>query len=140
MADAVRRYLVIDNNIPVYRVHVLGLGSARLASAEGTAKKVRGAHVDVSLLKNDLEQLSSAQPISTSAASTSTEGGVSGAATTAPAAAPASQPASTQPASNLNAPASPSTPTPNAAPSATTPQQQPPAPSGQQQPAVPPQQ
>ena len=29
MADAVRRYLVINNDVPVYRVHVLGLGNLR---------------------------------------------------------------------------------------------------------------
>jgi len=59
MADAVRRYLVINNDIPVYRVHVLGLGNAPMPSSDGTAaKRVRGARVEVSLLKNDLEQLS----------------------------------------------------------------------------------
>jgi outer membrane protein OmpA-like peptidoglycan-associated protein len=59
MADAVRRYLVIKNDIPVYRVHVLGLGNAPMPSSDGTtAKRVRGAFVEVSLLKNDLEQLS----------------------------------------------------------------------------------
>lgn len=64
MADAVRRYLVINNDIPVYRVHVLGLGNAPMQSSDGTAKRVRGARVEVSLLKNDLEQLSAAQPVS----------------------------------------------------------------------------
>jgi len=64
LADAVRRYLVINNDIPVYRVHVLGLGNAPRQSSDGTAKRVRGARVEVSLLKNDLEQLSAAQPVS----------------------------------------------------------------------------
>ncbi len=65
LADAVRRYLVINNDIPVYRVHVLGLGNAPMPSSDGTvAKRVRGARVEVSLLKNDLEQLSAAQPMS----------------------------------------------------------------------------
>jgi outer membrane protein OmpA-like peptidoglycan-associated protein len=64
LADAVRRYLVINNDIPVYRVHVLGLGNAPMQSSDGTAKRVRGARVEVSLLKNDLEQLSAAQPVS----------------------------------------------------------------------------
>jgi outer membrane protein OmpA-like peptidoglycan-associated protein len=63
LADAVRRYLVINNDIPVYRVHVLGLGNAPMQSSDGTAKRVRGARVEVSLLKNDLEQLG-AVPIS----------------------------------------------------------------------------
>jgi len=65
LADAVRRYLVINNDIPVYRVHVLGLGNAPMQSSDGTAaKRVRGARVEVSLLKNDLEQLNAAQPVS----------------------------------------------------------------------------
>jgi outer membrane protein OmpA-like peptidoglycan-associated protein len=69
MADAVRRYLVINNDIPVYRVHVLGLGNAPMQSEDGTTKRVRGARVEVSLLKNDLEQLSAAQPTSSSSTS-----------------------------------------------------------------------
>ncbi|HEX9121716.1 MAG TPA: OmpA family protein [Terriglobales bacterium] len=64
LADAVRRYLVINNDIPVYRVHVLGLGNTPMQSSDGTAKRVRGARVEVSLLKNDLEQLNAAQPVS----------------------------------------------------------------------------
>ena len=66
LAEAVRRYLVINNDIPVYRVHVLGLGNAPMPSSDGTAKRVRGARVEVNLLKNDLEQLSVAQPTSIS--------------------------------------------------------------------------
>lgn len=136
MADAVRRYLVIQQEIPVYRVHVLGLGSARLQTAEGTqAPRVRGARVEVSLLKNDLEQLSA--PGAGSA--TTTQGGVSGAATTAPATAPAEQPPASQPASNMNNPASPSMTPPNAA-SPVPPKQQQPAPREQQQQAIPPKQ
>jgi outer membrane protein OmpA-like peptidoglycan-associated protein len=64
MAEAVRRYMVINHDIPVYRVHVLGLGNAAMPSEDGTAKRVRGARVEVSLLKNDLEQLNTAQPLS----------------------------------------------------------------------------
>ena len=111
MAEAVRRYLVINNDIPVYRVHVLGLGNTPMQTSDGTpAKRVRGARVEVSLLKNDLEQLSAAQPISSNGSS-STQGGVSGTATQ-----PASsnsntqQPASNGPASDLNTPASSSAP------------------------------
>jgi outer membrane protein OmpA-like peptidoglycan-associated protein len=110
MADAVRRYLVINSEIPVYRVHVLGLGNAAIPSGDGTAKRVRGARVEVSLLKNDLEQLSSMQPISSgsSASPMSYQGGMSGAATPSqPASSPGSeQPAQDTPASDMNAPAS----------------------------------
>lgn len=66
MAEAVRRYMVINHEIPVYRVHVLGLGNMPTQSEDGTTKRVRGAFVEVSLLKNDLEQLNVAQPASNS--------------------------------------------------------------------------
>lgn len=58
MAEAVRRYLVINNDVPVYRVHVLGLGSTQIKTeGEEAPKRVRGARVEISLLKNDLESL-----------------------------------------------------------------------------------
>ncbi|MBV9342152.1 MAG: OmpA family protein [Acidobacteria bacterium] len=61
MADAVVRYLVENHEIPVYRIYVLGMGNAPLpAAAEeqgGKPRRVSGGRVEVSLLKNDLEQL-----------------------------------------------------------------------------------
>jgi outer membrane protein OmpA-like peptidoglycan-associated protein len=71
MAEAVRRYMVINNEVPVYRVHVLGLGNTPIPASDGTAKRVRGTRVEVSLLKNDLEQLSSAQPLTPGSSMTS---------------------------------------------------------------------
>ncbi len=132
MAEAVRRYLVINNEIPVYRVHVLGLGNMPMKNSDGTtAKRLRGSRVDVSLLKNDLEQLSSAQPISSTGSST--QGGVSGTATQPASESNTQQPTSNGPASNMNIPASSSAP-------ATA---QPASPADQQQsapPSTPPQQ
>ncbi|MBZ5630520.1 MAG: OmpA family protein [Acidobacteriia bacterium] len=137
MADAVRRYLVINHEIPVYRVHVLGLGNAAIPSSDGTAKRVRGARVEISLLKNDLEQLSAMQPVSSgsSASPAAYQGGSSDA---APQSQPASSPSSEQPAPNMPAsdmnppestvapataqPDSPAPPQPSATPS-TLPQQ-----------------
>ncbi|MBZ5511822.1 MAG: OmpA family protein [Acidobacteriia bacterium] len=92
MADAVRRYLVINNDIPVYRVHVLGLGNAPMPSSDGTAKRVRGARVEVSLLKNDLEQLSA--PMSNSPTSNITAPATSISPATAQMVLPAQQSAS----------------------------------------------
>jgi outer membrane protein OmpA-like peptidoglycan-associated protein len=58
MADSVVRYLVLNHEIPVYRIYVVGMGNAPVASAEETGKKhVSGGRVEISLLKNDLEQL-----------------------------------------------------------------------------------
>jgi outer membrane protein OmpA-like peptidoglycan-associated protein len=59
MADAVVRYLVENQEIPVYRIYVLGMGNAPApaASSEEKPKRMSGGRVEVSLLKNDLEQL-----------------------------------------------------------------------------------
>jgi len=62
MADSVVRYLVLNHDVPVYRIYVVGMGNAPLpnASEEGkTAKRTSGGRVEISLLKNDLEQLAS---------------------------------------------------------------------------------
>ena len=60
MAEAVVRYLVLNHEIPVYRIYLLGLGNAPVqASAEGSKpKRTSGGRVEISLMKNDLEQLS----------------------------------------------------------------------------------
>jgi outer membrane protein OmpA-like peptidoglycan-associated protein len=55
MADSVVRYLVLNHQIPVYRIYVLSMGSASMAGADGTmAKPISGGRVEISLLKNDL--------------------------------------------------------------------------------------
>jgi outer membrane protein OmpA-like peptidoglycan-associated protein len=63
MADAVVRYLVENHEIPVYRIYVLGMGNAPVptsADEQGAKpKRMSGGRVEVSLLKNDLEQLAS---------------------------------------------------------------------------------
>jgi outer membrane protein OmpA-like peptidoglycan-associated protein len=61
MADSVVRYLVLNHEIPVYRIYVVGMGNAPIASTEegGKAKRISGGRVEISLLKNDLEQLAS---------------------------------------------------------------------------------
>jgi hypothetical protein len=64
MADSVARYLVLNHEVPLYRVYVLALGNAPVNNDdEKTAKRTSGGRVEISLLKNDLEQLSaSTQP------------------------------------------------------------------------------
>ena len=60
MANSVVRYLVEKNEVPVYRIFVMGLGNARLAAAEGSdAKAARVNRVEISLLKNNVDQLTS---------------------------------------------------------------------------------
>jgi outer membrane protein OmpA-like peptidoglycan-associated protein len=64
MADAVVRYLVLNHDIPVYRIYVVGMGNAPAPAAQDqtAAKHTSGGRVEVSLLKNDLEQLASTTP------------------------------------------------------------------------------
>ncbi|HEY5162774.1 MAG TPA: OmpA family protein [Terriglobales bacterium] len=62
MAEAVRRYLVINSEVPVYRVHVLGMGNAPVKTEDGKMQRVRGARVEIALLKNDLESLTVSNP------------------------------------------------------------------------------
>ena len=60
MADSVVRYLVLNHEIPVYRIFVVGMGNAPVATDDPAAKtkRVSGGRVEISLLKNDVEQLS----------------------------------------------------------------------------------
>jgi outer membrane protein OmpA-like peptidoglycan-associated protein len=48
MAESVVRYMVLNHEIPVYRIYLVGMGN-----------HISGGRVEISLLKNDLEQLSS---------------------------------------------------------------------------------
>jgi outer membrane protein OmpA-like peptidoglycan-associated protein len=58
MAESVVRYLVLTHDIPVYRIYLVGMGNAPVPSDDPKAKRVSGGRVEVSLMKNDLEQLS----------------------------------------------------------------------------------
>lgn len=59
MAESVVRYLVLTHEIPVYRIYLVGMGNAPLPTDEtAKTKRISGGRVEVSLLKNDLEQLS----------------------------------------------------------------------------------
>jgi outer membrane protein OmpA-like peptidoglycan-associated protein len=57
MADAVVRYLVLNHEIPVYRIFVVGMGNAPTTDAQGKTIRMNGGRVEVSLLKNNLDQL-----------------------------------------------------------------------------------
>jgi outer membrane protein OmpA-like peptidoglycan-associated protein len=59
MAESVVRYLVLNHEIPVYRIYLVGMGNAPIATDDAAkTKRVSGGRVEISLLKNDLEQLS----------------------------------------------------------------------------------
>jgi outer membrane protein OmpA-like peptidoglycan-associated protein len=60
MAESVVRYMVLNHEIPVYRIYLVGMGNAPVAGdADAMTKHISGGRVEISLLKNDLEQLSS---------------------------------------------------------------------------------
>ena len=98
MAQMVVRYLVLNHNVPVYRVYTVGMGNAPI-QAEGKTIRTRGGRVEISLLKNGLGDLASSGPANASAAPGST-GGVTGAAPTAAPSNETEQPAA--PAGNAN--------------------------------------
>jgi outer membrane protein OmpA-like peptidoglycan-associated protein len=70
MAESVVRYMVLNHEIPVYRIYLVGMGNAPVAGTEADAKTkhISGGRVEISLLKNDLEQLSSNSPATTATA------------------------------------------------------------------------
>jgi outer membrane protein OmpA-like peptidoglycan-associated protein len=59
MAESVVRYLVLNHDIPVYRIYLVGMGNAPVPASTSDAKpkRITGGRVEVSLLKNNLEQL-----------------------------------------------------------------------------------
>ena len=63
MAESVVRYLVLNHDIPVYRIYLVGMGNAPIPAAasasEAKPKRITGGRVEISLLKNNLEQLAS---------------------------------------------------------------------------------
>jgi outer membrane protein OmpA-like peptidoglycan-associated protein len=73
MAESVVRYLVLNHEIPVYRIYLVGMGNAPTPATAGDTttkpKRITGGRVEISLLKNNLEQLAST---GTSSAPTST--------------------------------------------------------------------
>ncbi len=114
MAQSVVRYLVLEHEIPVFRVFTVGMGNAPVASENGKARRTSGGRVEISLLKNSIGDLD-VQPIQAggSVASGSASSG------SAPADAlpqsdqqpassttPAGQPAATQPPASTQQPQS----------------------------------
>ncbi len=60
MANSVVRYLVEKNEVPLYRVFVMGMGNAKFPAAEDNdGKPAHGKRVEISLLKNNVDHLAS---------------------------------------------------------------------------------
>jgi len=75
MAQMVVRYLVLNHDVPLYRIYTVGMGNAPLPASDGKMHRARGGSVEISLLKNGLGDLASTNgsaPAATSTPSTST--------------------------------------------------------------------
>ena len=68
MADAVVRYLVLNHEIPAYRIYAMGMGNAPATAEEASTGKRSGRNrIEVSVLKNSVDQLASTSPSGASA-------------------------------------------------------------------------
>ncbi|MGH9394002.1 MAG: OmpA family protein [Terriglobales bacterium] len=61
LADAVVRYLVLQHNVPLFRIYTMGMGNAapaaaQMASSSAPAKATAGGTVEIKILKNSLGQ------------------------------------------------------------------------------------
>jgi len=66
LAEAVKRYLVTEHQIPVYRLHTVALGNAPIASTTAseteTPQKVRASSVHIRLMENSLAAREASSP------------------------------------------------------------------------------
>jgi outer membrane protein OmpA-like peptidoglycan-associated protein len=66
LAEAIKRYLVTEHQIPVYRMHAVAMGNATMAMNSGDPnekpERIRTSSVHVRLMENSLAAPASAQP------------------------------------------------------------------------------
>lgn len=62
LAEAVKRYLVTEHQIPVYRMHAVALGNVQVASADGDTAPVKTSSVHIRLMENSLAAQDNASP------------------------------------------------------------------------------
>lgn len=98
MAQMVVRYLVLNHEIPVYRIYTVGMGNAPIQAEDGKIHRQKGGRVEISLLKNGLADLNASNnsaPASTSGVTATP--GTQPATQPSPTTEPASQPSTSQP-------------------------------------------
>jgi outer membrane protein OmpA-like peptidoglycan-associated protein len=93
MAQMVVRYLVLNHEIPVYRIYTVGMGNAPIQAEGGKMTRQKGGRVEISLLKNGLGDLNAS---TNGSAAPSTGSGV----TATPASSNSNQPATSAPSAN----------------------------------------
>ncbi|HKV93644.1 MAG TPA: OmpA family protein [Candidatus Angelobacter sp.] len=99
MAQMVVRYLVLNHEVPVYRIYTVGMGNAPIQAEGGKAVRQKGGRVEISLLKNglgDLNASNSAAP-STGSGVTATPAQPENSTQPATTQPPATQPSTTEP-------------------------------------------
>ena len=109
MAQMVVRYLVLNHEIPVYRIYTVGMGNAPIQAEGGKMTRQKGGRVEISLLKNGLGDLNASNAPSSGSGVTATPAQPSSTqpnqaqpsstqpATSAPGTQPATQPNTTEP-------------------------------------------
>src|SRR6476646_8958901 len=96
MAQMVVRYLVLNAEIPLYRIYTVGMGNAPIQAEDGKIHRQKGGKVEISLLKNGLADLNASNSSAPTTGSGVTATPASQPATqSAPATQPATQPSTT---------------------------------------------
>ena len=98
MAQMVVRYLVLNAEIPLYRIYTVGMGNAPIQAEDGKIHRQKGGKVEISLLKNGLADLNASNSSAPASSSGVTATPADQPATqSAPATQPATQPSTTEP-------------------------------------------
>ncbi|HET9182479.1 MAG TPA: OmpA family protein [Candidatus Angelobacter sp.] len=61
MAQMVVRYLVLNHDVPLYRIYTVGMGNAPQQAEDGKMKRNRGGRVEINLMKNSLADMSAGE-------------------------------------------------------------------------------
>ncbi len=70
MAQMVVRYLVLNHDVPVYRIYTVGMGNAPIQAEDGKMHRARGGRVEISLLQNSLGDMATASGAASSTTTT----------------------------------------------------------------------
>jgi len=73
MAQMVVRYLVLNHDVPVYRIYTVGMGNAPIQAEDGKMHRARGGRVEISLLQNSLGEMTAGSTASMAPASNSSK-------------------------------------------------------------------